>query len=91
MPKHLQMVSKWSSGDPKRSEKVNNPAYNKQISISHFYQLISILETIFSVPANPFSLQVSSQLVSRGAGGRGKALRYIYVYKGASQCILARR
>ena len=25
-------------------------------------------------PANPFSLQISSQLVTRGAGGRGEAL-----------------
>ena len=29
-----------------------------------------------SNPANPFSLQISSQLVTRGAGGRGEALRY---------------
>ena len=27
-------------------------------------------------PANPFSLQISSQLVTRGAGGRGEALGY---------------
>ena len=27
-----------------------------------------------SNPANPFSLQISSQLVTRGAGGRGEAL-----------------
>ena len=26
-------------------------------------------------PANPFTLQISSQLVARGAGGRGEALR----------------
>ena len=26
-------------------------------------------------PANPFTLQVSSQLVTRGAGGRGEAFR----------------
>ena len=29
-------------------------------------------------PANPFALQISSQLVTRGAGGRGEALRYIW-------------
>ncbi len=29
-----------------------------------------------SNPANPFSLQISSQLVTRGAGGRGEALGY---------------
>ena len=41
-------------------------------------------------PANPFSLQISSQLVTRGAGGRGEALGYIslnclalYVVRGA--------
>ena len=38
------------------------------------YPLNSILETNFSIPANPFSLQISSQLVARGAGGRGEAL-----------------
>ena len=33
-----------------------------------------------SNPANPFSLQISSQLVTRGAGGRGEALGYINFY-----------
>ena len=30
-------------------------------------------------PANPFTLQISSQLVTRGAGGRGEALKYTHI------------
>ena len=52
----------------------------KHVYIVHFCPLISILETSFSIPANPFSLLISSQLVARGAGGRGEALGYIYIY-----------
>ena len=43
-----------------------------------FYPWIWILETSFSIPANSCSLQISSQLVARGPGGRGEALRYIW-------------
>ena len=32
-----------------------------------------------SNPANPSSLQITSQLVARGAGGRGEALRYTHI------------
>jgi len=35
-------------------------------------------------PANPLSLQITSQQVARGAGGRGEALRYIYTIYGLS-------
>ena len=31
-------------------------------------------------PADPSNLQISSQLVARGAGGRGGAFGYIYIY-----------
>ena len=33
-----------------------------------------------SNPTNPCSLQISSSLVTRGAGGRGEALRYIHTH-----------
>ena len=82
--KDLQMEPKLSPGDPKRSQKStqSNPrVYSKQICTLRFYPLISILEISFSIPANPCSLQISSQLVARGAGGRGEALRYQLLIK----------
>lgn len=41
-----------------------------------FYNFISTLHTCFSIPANPCSQQIRSQLVARVAGGRGEASRY---------------
>ena len=79
VPKDLQMDPKWSSGDPKSSKKSiksNNQLYNKQfVFVCSCLSIDSILETSFSIPANPFNLQISSQLVTRGAGGRGEAFR----------------
>ena len=67
---------KMVPGDPKKTEKLtksNNQMYNKHIYIFDFYQLISILQICFSIAANPCNLQISSQLVAKGAGGRGRS------------------
>ena len=40
------------------------------------FSLKSILEASSSIHANPFSLQISKPLVTRGAGGKNEALRY---------------
>ena len=86
IPKWCPKTSKWSKnghlGTLKRSQKSTQSdprVYSKQICTLRFYPLISILEISFSIPANPCSLQISSQLVARGAGGRGEALRYEYL------------
>ena len=48
--------------------------------------LKSILETSFSIHANPFGLQISKPLVTRGAGGRGEALRSAPTPQGYRAC-----
>ena len=85
VPKCCPRTSKWRQnghlGTLKGVKNKQNPVtnvnqvYSKQIHSLRFYAWISILETSFSIPANPCSLQISSQLVARGAGGRGEALR----------------
>ena len=40
-----------------------------------------------SNPANPPSLQITSQLVARGAGGRGEALRQIRPHPAGVQSV----
>ena len=66
-PLDCKMVPKWcprtsqmtQNGHPgtlkgaKNSTESTNQVYNKQIYGSCVYQLISILETSFSIPANP--------------------------------------
>ena len=34
--------------------------------------------------SNPSSLQINSQLVAIGAGGRGEALRYLYIVRNST-------
>ena len=55
--KDLHMDPKCSPEDPKRTSKSttsNNQVYDKRMFF-HVYQLISILQTSFSIPGNPFS------------------------------------
>ena len=58
-------------GNKNQQHPMTNPAtkklYSKQCSLN-------FNPGSPSNPANPFSLQISSQLVTRGAGGRGEAL-----------------
>ena len=70
------MVS-WGPKEDIKINKITEFSINKNtFTLFHVCSLISILETSFSIPANPFSLLISSQLVAGGAGGRGEALGY---------------
>ena len=64
-------------GNKNQQHPMTNPAtkklYSKQCSLNFNSENPSN-------PTNPCSQQVNSQLVTRGAGGRGEALRYIYIY-----------
>ena len=79
-PKWCPWTSKRTQNGPLETKK--NTEFKKKTIYSqaylHFqvYHLISTLQTGFSIPANPCRQQIRSQLVARGAGGRGEALRY---------------
>ena len=78
-PKWCPWTSKRTQNGPLETQKTTE--FNKKSNIQQaylyfqFYNLISTLQTVFSIPANPCSQQIRSQLVARGAGGRGEALR----------------
>ena len=63
----------------KNSTKSNNQVYNREIYI--FHVLIDFNPgNKFFYSCQSFSLQISRPLVTRGAGSRGEALGYIYIY-----------
>ena len=82
VPKWCPRTSKWIQnghlGTLKGVKNQHNPIIKhiaNWLYTLRCYPLISILEISSWIPANPCSLQISSQLVARGAGGRGEALR----------------
>ena len=79
--KLIPRTSKLSqNGDPRtlKGTKINNIQWQIVLQKSVYFKQCSIDFNPGnpSNPTNPCSLQISSWLVTRGAGGRGEALRY---------------
>ena len=82
VPKWCPRTSKWIQnghlGTLKGVKNQQNPIIRYIVNrfiLFVFFNGFQSWKPVFSIPANPCSLQISSQLVARGAGGRGEALR----------------